>query len=92
MLLSGFYKQYRGSPRFIRYDLSKVGEGDAGSNEVTHVYESPKHGLWITTNNGLFLYDYTTGKLSRHGYDPKAGDIFVTQDINSFYEDPAGIA
>ena len=90
--LRGLYKQNRGSTQFNRYDLSKLSEGDAGSNEVTHVYESSKHGLWITTNNGLFLYDYTTGNVSRHGYDPRAGDIFVTQDINSFYEDPAGVA
>ncbi len=48
--------------------------------------ESKKNGLWILTDNGLYLYDYATDKIERHGYDKNAGDIFVTQDINSLYE------
>ncbi len=48
--------------------------------------------MWLTTNNGLFLYDYATDKIVRLGFDKKEGDVFVTQDINSFYEDKDGIA
>ena len=88
----GLYGKKPDSPQFERYDLSKVDASDAGSNQVTGAYESKKNGLWLTTNNGLFLYDYSTGKIQRHGYDKKWGDIFVTQDVNSFYEDPRGIA
>jgi signal transduction histidine kinase len=38
------------------------------------------------------LYDYATDKIFRHGYDKKAGDILITQDVNSFYESPDGTA
>ena len=46
----------------------------------------------MLTNNGLFLYNYKTDNFERHGYDKKSGDVFATQDINSFYEDSNGIA
>ena len=88
----GLYKKTKGTQLFKKYDLSLVKGGDAGSNEITRVYESKKHGLWLLTNNGLFLYNYATDKIERHGYDKNEGDIFVTQDINSFYEEPGGIA
>jgi len=40
----------------------------------------------------LFLYNYTNDKIERHAFDKRQGDIFVTQDINSFYEDEDGTA
>ena len=89
--LTGLYKKNKGAEIFKKYDLSS-NNGNASSNEITRAFESKKHGLWLATNNGLFLYNYTTDKIERHGYDKKAGDIFITQDINSFYEDSAGIA
>jgi signal transduction histidine kinase/ligand-binding sensor domain-containing protein len=90
--MGGLYKKNKPTDTFKKYDLSTVPGGDAGSNEITHVFESRKHGLWMTTNNGLFLYNYTTDKIERLGFDKKAGDIFITQDINSFYEDSSGMA
>ena len=87
----GLYNKKPGTQQFKRYDLSKVDESNEGSNQVTGVFESKKYGLWVITNNGLFLYDYNTDKIARHGYDKQWGDIFATQDINSFYEDPGGI-
>ena len=72
--------------------MSKIKNGNSISNEINKAFESKKHGLWLITNNGLFLYNYKTDKINRYGYDKKAGDIFVTQDINSFYEDATGIA
>ena len=88
----GLYKKEAGTAVYVKYDLSKVGEGNASSNEITRSFESAKHGLWLLTNNGLFLYNYKTNTLERHGYDIAAGDIFLSQDINSFYEQPNGIA
>jgi len=87
----GLYNKKSGSQQFKRYDLSKVDSSNEGSNQVTGAFESKKYGLWVITNNGLFLYDYNTDKIERHGYDKQWGDIFATQDINSFYEDPGGI-
>jgi signal transduction histidine kinase/ligand-binding sensor domain-containing protein len=58
---------------------------------TTYALESDKHGLWILTNDMLFLYDYKTNKINRVGNDKSKGDIFGTQDINSIYEDPSGL-
>ncbi len=90
--LTGLYKKSRGAHIFSKYDLSKIEGSDASSNQITKAYESKKHGLWLTTDNGLFLYNYNNDKIERHGFDKTTGDVFVTQDINSFYEDRNGIA
>ncbi len=89
---AGLYRKRVDRAAFEKYDLSKVDGANASSNEVTRVFESDKQGLWLLTNNGLFLYDYKSDKIDRHGYDKKSGDVFITQDINSFYEDNTGIA
>ena len=88
----GLYRKTIGGSGFTKYDLSLKGLGNASSNEILNFVESPKHGLWLLTNNGLFLYNYETDKIERHGYDRAQGDIFITQDINSFYEDSSGLA
>ena len=90
--MRGLFKKNRSTELFKKYDLSLVPGGNAGSNEITRVFESKKHGLWVLSNNGLFLYNYTSDKIERVGFDKKAGDIFITQDINSFYEDSSGMA
>ncbi len=90
--LTGLFKKSKGAKAFTRYDLSKIEGSDAGSNQITKAYESNKHGLWLTTDNGLFLYNYDNDKIERHGFDKTKGDVFITQDINSFYEDKNGIA
>ena len=89
--LKGLFKKNKDAETFRRYDLSTLPGTDAVSNEVTKATESPKHGLWLTTNNGLFLYNYATDKIGRHGFDKKNGDIFLTQDVNSLYEDADGM-
>ncbi len=89
---NGLFKRNRGIDKFTKYDLSLVKGSNESSNQITKAFESKKHGLWLLTNNGLFLYDYKTDKIVRYGFDKKSGDIFITQDINSFYEDTAGIA
>lgn len=82
----GLYKRSKGDEVFKRYDLSLL----QGSNEITGALESKKHGLWLLTTNGLFLYDYKTDKITRHGFDKTTGDVFGTQDINSIHEDSNG--
>ena len=90
--LTGLYKKSKGEQSFSWYDLSKIEGSDASSNQITKAYESKIHGLWLTTDNGLFLYNYKTDKIERHGFDKTRGDVFATQDINSFYEDRNGTA
>ncbi|MGN6616223.1 MAG: ATP-binding protein [Ilyomonas sp.] len=90
--LKGLFKRTKGEHTFKKYDLSKIEGCDASSNQITRAYESKKHGLWLTTDNGLFLYNYNSNKIERHGFDKTKGDVFTTQDINSFYEDGNGIA
>ncbi len=88
----GLYRRSKGSSVFMKYDLSLMQGSNESSNEVTNMFESPFHGLWLLTNNGLFLYKYETNKIERHAYDRTKGDILITQDINSFYEDSSGLA
>ena len=88
---NGIYKKDNGTDSYKHYDLSLLNGSNSTSNLTTRMVESKKHGLWILTDNGLFLYNHTTSKIERHGYDKNAGDIFVTQDINSLYEDADGI-
>ncbi|MBS4034232.1 MAG: SpoIIE family protein phosphatase, partial [Ignavibacterium sp.] len=82
----GLYKKSKGDDVFKQYDLSLL----QGSNEITGALESKKHGLWLLTTNGLFLYNYKTDSIERHGFDKSKGDIFGTQDINSIHEDSRG--
>lgn len=73
----------------LKFNLSA--EDEKRLNSVTRAYESKKHGLWLLTNDILFLYNYNTGQLERKGHDKSKGDVFGTQDINSLYEDKSGI-
>ena len=83
---NGLYKKSKGSDIYKLYDLSLL----QGGTEITGALESKKHGLWLLTTNGLFLYNYTTDKIERHGFDKTKGDVFGTQDINSIHEDSKG--
>ncbi len=89
--LDGLFRRAGDGGTFRRYDLSTGPGSNSVSNEATRVIESAKHGLWIATNNGLYLYDYVSDKIERHGFDKSKGDILLTQDVNSFYEDKNGI-
>jgi signal transduction histidine kinase/ligand-binding sensor domain-containing protein len=89
--MNGLFQKNKGTGLFKRYDLSILHNADAASNEITRAFEGKKHGLWLATNNGLFLYNYATDKIERHGFDKKAGDILIAQDVNTVYEDPEGI-
>jgi len=87
----GLYKKSKGADHFTKFDPGALEGNNVSSSEVIRCFESKKYGLWLITNNGLFLYDYVSDKIQRHGFDKKTGDIFLTQDINSFYEDDNGI-
>ena len=86
---TGLYRQ--SGDRFSLYDLSQGEMGQVVSNEVLHVLESRRGGLWVETNEGLFFLDRETDQLQRHGYDPSMGPVFSSQDINSLLEDEDGI-
>jgi signal transduction histidine kinase/ligand-binding sensor domain-containing protein len=88
----GVYHRAKGWPAFRNYNLHDQSGWNYSSSEVSRIVEGPKNGIWFLTNNGLFLYDHSNGKIARHGFDKARGDIFVTQDVNSLYEDSSGIA
>lgn len=88
---SGLFYRKDNDTGFRMIDIGAMAGNNASSNEITRVIESKKHGLWILSNNGLFLYSYQTGQVTRHGADHRNGDSFITQDVNSLYEDPEGI-
>ncbi|MGC3944770.1 MAG: two-component regulator propeller domain-containing protein [Chryseolinea sp.] len=87
----GAHRRRPGSSEFEVYDLSKLPGGNTASNMVVKIIESKKHGVWLLTNNGLFLFKHESDQMSRKGFDKKIGDVLVTQDINSFYEEPDGM-
>nr|NQU89373.1 hypothetical protein [Bacteroidota bacterium] len=87
----GLYADDKTNNSFRYFDLKLFGDTVAAANEVTHVYEGPNNGLWVLTNLGLYLYDYESGQINRHAFDPEKGDVLSTQDINSIYEDKDGI-
>ncbi|HLN53852.1 MAG TPA: two-component regulator propeller domain-containing protein [Lentimicrobium sp.] len=87
----GLFGQSPGEEYFTQHDLSRLEGSNVASNEISYLYEAEK-GLWLLTNNGLFFYEFDGGTISRHGFNKKADNVFISQDINSFYLDKNGIA
>ena len=85
---SGLYRQT--DDGYSLYDFSKGEMGQVTSNEVLQVMESQRGGMWVQTNEGLFFLNPETDELERHGFDPKKGPVFSSQDINSLLEDEDG--
>jgi len=86
------YLKDKGSGQYRRYTLNTLPGNSESSNEITDAFESKRHGLWLLGNDGLYLYDYLIDKIKKLGFLKNIGDVFVSQDINSFYEDSTGIA
>ncbi|MBL7871656.1 MAG: hypothetical protein JNM78_08610 [Cyclobacteriaceae bacterium] len=89
---NGLYRRSKGSEKFKWYNINVVAGSNGRVDQINKLVESKKNGLWLLSNSGLFLYDYATDQIERKGFNKNAGDIFITHDINSFYEDPDGIA
>jgi ligand-binding sensor domain-containing protein/signal transduction histidine kinase len=88
----GIYTRRSSAAPYSRLELELSADDEKRLHSVVRVYESEKYGLWLPTDDRLFLYDYTTGQIRSIGHDKSHGDILGTQDINSFYEDKNGIA
>jgi signal transduction histidine kinase/streptogramin lyase len=86
----GLFMKAPGDNSFRKISIRNLPGTNESSDETTFLFESKKRGLWILSNNGLFLYRYDKGTVERHGYDRAKGDIFLTQDFNSIYEDSSG--
>ena len=87
----GIYRKGTSDVDFKRPEI-KIEPGDeARLMSSTRAFESTVYGLWIITNDGLFLYDYKSNSVTRLGHDPSEGDVFVTQDVNALYEDSTGV-
>ncbi|MBP7923353.1 MAG: hypothetical protein KBD41_00590 [Saprospiraceae bacterium] len=85
------YKKLKDEDAYKVIDLSTQPGGSEQSNSML-VENGGQHGLWILSENGLFLYDYITDKITRHGYDPRPGKSFIAQTINStFSEDSSNV-
>jgi signal transduction histidine kinase/ligand-binding sensor domain-containing protein len=88
----GIYTRRSSTAPYSRLKLELSADDEKRLHSVVRVYESEKYGLWLPTDDRLFLYNYTTGQIGSIGHDKAQGDILGTQDINSFYEDKSGIA
>lgn len=87
---SGLYRKAQGAGKFNRYDLSSIAGGNANSNSISDLVESSRNGLWIITNYGLFRYRYDKDSIEHHGFGKQKDEVFITQDVNSLYEDLNG--
>jgi len=88
----GLFRKEKNSEGLKFFNLSDLPGADDKSNNVNGIVESQKHGLWLITDNGLFLYRYDLDTIERHVFQNYEGDQLITQDVNAFYEDPEGIA
>lgn len=89
--LNYLYRRLKGEEYYKAIDLSKVAGGDDKSNMVMPV-EAKSVDLWLKTGNGLFSYDYDTDSIIRHGYDKKAGDVFIGKGAYCVWEeDSSGV-
>jgi signal transduction histidine kinase/ligand-binding sensor domain-containing protein len=87
----GAFLKIKNKKTLQHIDLKKLPGSNITSNLVNTIYESSKYGIWLLTDNGLFLYNYATAKVERYGFDQKKGDVLKSQDINSLYIDNEGI-
>ena len=69
----GLFKKKNGSQKLNFFDLSVGKYCSDRSNIVNNVFESSKSGLWILTENGLFLYDYEKENIESIGMDEEKG-------------------
>ena len=87
----GLYRKEKNKQAYKHYDLLGLPGTDNRNNNINGILESQKNGLWLQTDNGLFLYRYDTDTIERHAFQDYAGDPLITQDVNALYEDPDGI-
>jgi len=80
----GVYFKTKGGKSLRHIVLSTLPGSNVTSNEVTNIFESKKHGIWILTNNGLFLYKPEANQLERLCNDKEKGGVLRSHDINSF--------
>lgn len=88
----GLYRRDKNGQGYRKYDLRGQSDTLTNNARINELFESQKHGLWLITDGGLYLYNYQNDRISHHGFDKSKGGTFLTQDINSFYEDDEGIA
>jgi signal transduction histidine kinase/ligand-binding sensor domain-containing protein len=88
---AGIYTRRSNNQSYAKIQLDLNPEDENRLHSIVRVYESEKHGLWLPTDDRLFLYNYTSGQISSLGHNKEHGDIFGSQDVNSFYEDKSGI-
>ncbi|WP_395048451.1 two-component regulator propeller domain-containing protein [Flavobacterium sp.] len=88
---NGAFLKIKNKKTLQHIDLKKLPGSNITSNLVNTIYECSRYGIWLLTDDGLFLYNYATAKVERYGFDNKKGDILKSQDINSLYVDKEGI-
>ena len=88
---NGLYLEREEYDSLKHFDVSMFPEASSITRMLTNVYESKSNGLWLVTIGGLYLLDYKTHTITRHGYSPEKGE-FLSQNISTFYDDEKGTA
>ena len=100
---NGLNKFDKSTGEFVHFLHDSADEGSIGNNFVHAVYEDNSGSLWFGTGNGLDKLDRKTGKFIHYWHDPenRGGTVQIlwnnsidytsTYEINSIYEDNAGM-
>lgn len=87
---NGLYLEKEGKDELKHFDIEKSHMASSTSGAVVGVHESGNNGLWLITNDGLFLLDYETYTITRHGYTNAKEGSFHLQDLQTLYDDQNG--
>ena len=92
-----FYLQLKNEQEFRHFDLTILPSTSFPTNNfirsiwetpfIRNIYEGKNDKIWISTTNGLFAYDYKTDQIERYLYNKENGDVLLSQDISTLYED-----
>ena len=89
---SGLYQRSSDQRIFARCTLTDVRSADFSNLDIAEIFEGNNYRLWLISDQGIYKYAVESGLIERIGNDKSSGDVFISQDINSFYEDQHGMA
>ena len=89
---SGIYRRGKDQNAFEQCIMKDSLGTDLSRLDAAEIFEGNDHLRWILSDLGIYKYNPVNERIERIGYDKRKGDVFVSQDINSFYEDRHGMA
>lgn len=89
---SGLYQRSPDQRIFTRCTLTDARSADLSNLDIAEIFEGNSQLLWFISDMGIYKYEMESGLIERIGNNKNSGNVFISQDINSFYEDRHGMA